>query len=82
MGGQALTATELAYCANVSRSTASGHLSKLVAAAFDYHSQPPLREFGNRNMARRRNNYPGFEPDAEYDVSAAPLSWLLVRNDK
>src|SRR5437868_80600 len=32
MGGQALTATELAYCANVSRSTASGHLSKLVAA--------------------------------------------------
>lgn len=32
MGGQALTATELAYRANVSRSTASGHLSKLVAA--------------------------------------------------
>src|SRR5262249_37642864 len=32
MGGQLLTATELAYCANVSRSTASGHLSKLVAA--------------------------------------------------
>jgi DNA-binding transcriptional ArsR family regulator len=26
MGGQSLTATELAYCANVSRSTASGHL--------------------------------------------------------
>src|SRR4029450_12646449 len=32
MGGQSLTATELAYCANVSRATASGHLSKLVAA--------------------------------------------------
>src|SRR5262245_18022429 len=32
MGGQSLTATELAYCANVSRSTASSHLSKLVAA--------------------------------------------------
>ena len=32
MGGEQLTATELAYCANVSRSTASGHLSKLVAA--------------------------------------------------
>jgi DNA-binding transcriptional ArsR family regulator len=32
MGGQSLTATELAYCANVSRSTASGHLSKLVVA--------------------------------------------------
>src|SRR5690348_6899738 len=32
MDGQALTATELAYCANVSRATASGHLSKLVAA--------------------------------------------------
>ena len=32
MGGQSLTGTELAYCANVSRSTASGHLSKLVAA--------------------------------------------------
>jgi len=32
MGGQSLTATELAYQANVSRSTASDHLSKLVAA--------------------------------------------------
>src|ERR671931_1115061 len=32
MGGQSLTAKELAYCANVSPSTASGHLSKLVAA--------------------------------------------------
>jgi len=32
MGGQSLTATELAYRANVSRSTASGHLSKLVGA--------------------------------------------------
>ena len=32
MSGQSLTATELAYCANVSRSTASSHLSKLVAA--------------------------------------------------
>jgi DNA-binding transcriptional ArsR family regulator len=32
MGGQSMTATELAYCANVSRSTASSHLSKLVAA--------------------------------------------------
>jgi len=32
MGGRSLTATELAYCANVSRSTASGHLHKLVAA--------------------------------------------------
>src|SRR5262245_18701743 len=32
MGGRSLTATDLAYCANVSRATASGHLSKLVAA--------------------------------------------------
>jgi len=32
MGGQSLTATELAYCASVSRSTASDHLSKLVGA--------------------------------------------------
>ena len=32
MGGQSLTATELAYCANISRSTASGHLNKLVTA--------------------------------------------------
>src|SRR5262249_53713069 len=32
MDGQSLTATELAYCANISRSTASEHLSKLVAA--------------------------------------------------
>jgi DNA-binding transcriptional ArsR family regulator len=32
MGGQALTATELAYLAGVSRPTASEHLNKLVAA--------------------------------------------------
>jgi DNA-binding transcriptional ArsR family regulator len=32
MGGQSLTATGLAYCANVSRSTASSHLSKLITA--------------------------------------------------
>ena len=32
MDGRSLTGTELAYCANISRSTASGHLSKLVAA--------------------------------------------------
>src|SRR5918996_3633558 len=32
MNGRSLTAKELAYCANVARSTASGHLSKLVAA--------------------------------------------------
>jgi DNA-binding transcriptional ArsR family regulator len=32
MGGQSLTATELAYAANISRSTASGHLSRLVTA--------------------------------------------------
>ena len=32
MGGEALTATELAYSANISRSTASGHLSRLVNA--------------------------------------------------
>jgi DNA-binding transcriptional ArsR family regulator len=32
MDGRSLTAKELAYCANISRSTASGHLGKLVAA--------------------------------------------------
>jgi DNA-binding transcriptional ArsR family regulator len=32
MSGQSLTATELAYCASISRSTASGHLSRLVNA--------------------------------------------------
>ena len=32
MGGRSLTAKELAYYANVSRSTASGHLGKLVAS--------------------------------------------------
>jgi DNA-binding transcriptional ArsR family regulator len=32
MGGQALTASELAACARISKSTASGHLSKLVGA--------------------------------------------------
>src|SRR3954468_7691216 len=32
MSGQALTGSELAYLSRISRSTASGHLSKLVAA--------------------------------------------------
>ena len=32
MGGQSLTATELGYLSRVSRSTASGHLGKLVNA--------------------------------------------------
>ena len=32
MSGQSLTATELAYCARISRSTASGHLARLVNA--------------------------------------------------
>jgi DNA-binding transcriptional ArsR family regulator len=32
MSGQSLTATELAYCASITRSTASGHLAKLVNA--------------------------------------------------
>jgi DNA-binding transcriptional ArsR family regulator len=32
MGGEALTATELAYLARITRSTASGHLARLVAA--------------------------------------------------
>jgi DNA-binding transcriptional ArsR family regulator len=32
MGGEALTGTELAYLARVTRPTASGHLAKLVAA--------------------------------------------------
>ncbi len=32
MGGQALTASELAACARISKSTASGHLGRLVGA--------------------------------------------------
>src|SRR5829696_9817980 len=32
MGGQALTGTELAFLARISRPTASGHLAKLVEA--------------------------------------------------
>jgi len=32
MSGQSLTATELAYCANITRSTASGHLTRLTSA--------------------------------------------------
>jgi Predicted transcriptional regulators len=52
MGGQSLTATELAYCANVSRSTASGHLSKLVVrAAFDCHFATPLQLLSDRVTA-------------------------------
>src|SRR3954470_23803934 len=45
MGGQALTASELASLAHVSRPTASGHLNKLVAARLLAVSQ------------RRRNRY-------------------------
>jgi len=32
MSGQSLTATELAYCVNITRSTASGHLTRLTSA--------------------------------------------------
>ncbi len=45
MGGQALTASELAACARISKSTASGHLSKLVGARLLAVTQ------------RRRNRY-------------------------
>jgi DNA-binding transcriptional ArsR family regulator len=43
MGGQSLTATELAYCAKISRSTASGHLSKLVAGPVKQAWPSPTR---------------------------------------
>src|SRR5215469_4900406 len=66
MGGQLLTATELAYCANVSRSTASGHLSKLVAARlltvtrerrFSYYriAFPADRDNAGEHQGRRRH---------------------------
>ena len=45
MGGQALTASELAACARISKSTASGHLTKLVGARLLAVSQ------------KRRNRY-------------------------
>jgi hypothetical protein len=48
MGGQALTATELAYCA---RSSFDGERPPEQAGcctAFDYHSQPPLQLLSNR----------------------------------
>ena len=38
MGGQALTGSELAFLAHVSRPTASEHLSRLVAARLDRKS--------------------------------------------
>src|SRR5258708_5833754 len=56
MGGQSLTATELAYCAHVSRSTASGHLSKLVAAGFlACIRPPPLKLLSDRAPVGRDN---------------------------
>ena len=56
MGGQSLTATELAYCANVSRSTASGHLSKLVAARLlTVIRKPQLQLLSDRVPAGRDN---------------------------
>jgi DNA-binding transcriptional ArsR family regulator len=56
MGGQSLTATELAYCANVSRSTASDHLSKLVAARLlTVIAQSPLQLLSDRVPAGRDN---------------------------
>ena len=42
MGGQSLTATELTYCANISRATASGH----EAAA------PPANVMNSRLLTR------------------------------
>jgi DNA-binding transcriptional ArsR family regulator len=44
LGGQMLTAIELAYCANVSRATASAHLSKLVAPRLRSSGQSPEQD--------------------------------------
>jgi uncharacterized protein (DUF1330 family) len=58
---QSLTATELDYCANISRSTASGHLSKLVVP--EAYQSKTVRHGTNRSRetianlaARMRRN--------------------------
>src|SRR5687768_11943968 len=66
MGGQSLTAKELAYYATVSPSTASDHLSKLVAAQlltvtregrFSYYriASPADRDNAGEHESRRRH---------------------------
>jgi len=72
MGGQSLTATELAYCANVSRSTASGHLSKLVAARLvTVIRKPPLQLLSDR-VAAGRDNAGEHEGRRRHRGAAAP----------
>src|ERR1700752_5300236 len=66
MGGQSLTATELAYCAHVSRSTASGHLSKLVAARL-------LTVIPDRRFSFYRMASPLFPPKPESMKVVAPI---------
>src|SRR5207342_1176243 len=69
MGGQSLTATELAYCANVSRSTASDHLSKLVAARL-------LIVTRKRSARRSRTNVRTWHIAAEpTDPPGGRVSW-------
>jgi len=67
MGGEFLTATELAYCANISRATASGHLSKLVAARL--------------RLERGRFVWPSTAPregaDRTVTITPAQLGYLL-----
>src|SRR5215831_1800717 len=72
MGGQSLTATELAYCANVSRSTASGHLSKLVAARL-------LTVIRNRRFSYQAPDLMSTRPKTRLAISVWPcdVSWEM-----
>ena len=62
MGGQALTASELAARARISKSTASGHLTKLVGARLLAVTQ------------KRRNRY--YREARRSQPSAAKSAWL------
>ena len=56
MGGQSLTATELAYCANVSRLDGERPPEQAACrAAFDRHAQSPLLLLSDRVPAGRDN---------------------------
>jgi len=89
VGGLALTATELAYCASVSRSTASDHLSKLVAARLltitrnrRYSYRAPQYDFAQRSRrafavtAAYRRLKPA-EMVATGDTAASSNTWSV-----
>ena len=74
MGGRALTATELAGAAGVTKQTASAHLGKLLAARLiDVRSQGRHRYFrlSGRDVARLLENLMSFASCSGAEIGRA-----------